>query len=573
MRKIYLAVFATLIVGIILFAGSLLYLDREKHKVFFYTVNLDGHDTGNIKIDKYITDDKIIYKSVDSEPFQPLFTEMRSRITLDRSGDLISYLKESSCNGAQDTVYLDNSGKNISFVATSGSEFAYLTGLGVKEGVLVFDERSPSTYLPILERYDFKLGRSQTFNVLTNSSTLLPPMKRLLTFTSVRDEYINIGSRKIKVECLLIRARNSPQGMLWVTKSGRSIIKIEFPDLKLKITRIFSLKNVNEVNKPAAGNGLYDEEAVKFNNKKTVLAGTLTIPKKGSPFPAVLLLGKADGSDREDQGVFTELAGRLGEEGFAVLRFDGRGIGSSGGTASSATSSEEYEDSVSALDYLLQRKEIDPGRVAVIGHGEGAFFASKLASDKKNIKALILMSPMISLGGETDINFDNLNEMAKKSKWDDQYLKLAMKSRMETLETVKKSKGDWVSLLGTRCFLKKLKEEVGANPIDIIRKVEIPVLILHGKEDELVPAKVASTLDKALEDSGNINHKLIYYGYLGHFFGKAVNDGLHRIHYSVDESVLLNIKQWLGETLPKIDLTLQTSYDILPVNNKKEGGE
>ncbi|MCX5668464.1 MAG: alpha/beta hydrolase [Candidatus Omnitrophica bacterium] len=555
MKKIYLAVFAILTLSVFLFTGSLLYLDREKHKVFFYTVSFDGHDTGNIKIDKYITDDNVIYKSVDSEPFGLLFTETRGRITLDRFGGLISYLKESACGGAQDTVYLESSGKNISFVATSESEFAYLTGLGVKEEALVFEEGSPVTYLPILERYDFKLGRSQAFDVLTIFSTLLPPMKRLLTLTSTGSEYIKVGSRKIKAECLLIRIRNSPQGMLWVTKSARSIVKIEFPDLKLKITRTNSLKKVNEVNKPAIKNGLYDEQAVKFNSKKTVLEGTLTIPKKRELLPAVLLLGRTNGSDREDQGLFTQLAGRLGEEGFVVLRFDGRGIGSSGGTALSATSGEQYEDSSAAMDYLLQRKEIDVSRVAVIGHGEGAFFASKLASDKKNIYALILMSPMISLGGETDISFDNLNEMAKKLKWDDQYLKLVMKSRMETVETVKKAKGDWVSLLSTRCFLKKLREDLEANSIDIIRKVEVPVLILHGKEDEFVPAKAASTLDKALEDSGNINHKLIYYGYLGHFFGKIVTDGLCRMRYSVDESVLSTIKEWLDKTLPKIDST------------------
>src|SRR4030042_784016 len=101
MRKIYLAVFAILISGVFLFLGSLLYLDKEKHKVFFYTVNIDGHDTGNIKIDKYITDNNVIYLSVDSEPFGPLFTETKSRITLNRKGDLVSYSKESAGNGAR----------------------------------------------------------------------------------------------------------------------------------------------------------------------------------------------------------------------------------------------------------------------------------------------------------------------------------------------------------------------------------------------------------------------------------------------------------------------------------------
>lgn len=573
MKKIYLAVFAILILGVLLFVGSLLYLDKEKHKVFFYTTNLYGHDVGNIRIDKFITDDKIIYKSVDSEPFQPLFTETRSRVTLDRSGGFISYSKDQYGNGAQDTIYLESSGSNISFVATSGSEFACLTGLAVKEGALLFEEDSPVTYLPILERYDFKIGRSQAFNVLTNFSTLLPPMKRLLTLTLMGDEYIKAGSRKIKVERLLIKIKNSPQGMVWVTKNARSIVKIEFPDLKLRITRTFFLKKVNEIKEPTAKSDLFDEETVKFSGKKANLEGTLTLPRSKESLPAVLLLGRTNGSDREDQGLFTKLAQKLGSGGYAVMRFDSRGVGSSGGTALSATSTERYEDSMAALECLLHRKEVDVNKVAVIGHGEGAFFASRLAADKRNIKALILMSPMISLGGETDISFDNLIETAKRSKWDDQYLKLAMKSRMETIETVRKSKGDWVSILRTRCFLKKLREDLQANPIDIIRKVEIPVLILHGKEDNLVPPKAASTLDKALEDSGNTGHKLIYYGYLGHYFGKIVADGVSRMSYSVDENVLTAVKEWLDETMPKIDLTLQASYAILPINNKKEGGE
>ena len=549
MKKIYLAVFILLILSVFLFAGSLLYLDREKHKTYFYTISLGGHDTGNVKINKYITDDKIIYKSLDSEPFQPLFTESRSRITLDKNSNITSYSKDERGIGVQDTVYLEKIDNNVSFVATSGSEFAYLTGLPIKYQTLIFEESSPVTYLPILERYDFKLGRSQAFNVITSFSTLLPPMKRILTLTSIKDEYIKMGSRKIKAECFLIKIRNCSQGMLWVTKSGKSLMKIEFPDKELKIIRTSSLKKINEVKRFVNKSDLYNEETIKFNNKKISFEGTLTIPKKEGPLRAVLLLGTAAGFDREDQGLFTQLADRLGNEGFIVLRFDRRGIGSSSGAALSTTSNEEYEDSSAALDYLLSRREADPERIAVIGHGKGAFFASRLAADKKNIRALVLMSPLISLSGETDINFDNLSEMAKKMKWDDQYLKLAMKSRMETAETIKRAKGDRISLLGTRCFLKKLREDIEANPIDIIRKVDVPVLILHGKEDELIPAKAASTLDKALEESGNINHKLIYYGYLGHFFGKIVNDGSYKMHYSADESVLLTISKWLGDNL------------------------
>ena len=158
MKKIYLAVFIILVSSVFLFAGSLLYLDKEKHKTYFYTTSLDGHDIGSVEVNKYVTDDKIIYKSLDSEPFRPFFTESRSRITLDKNGSIMSYSKEAQGAGVQDTIYLEKIDDNISFVATSGSEFACLTGLPIKNQTFVFEEDSPVTYLPILERYDFNFG-------------------------------------------------------------------------------------------------------------------------------------------------------------------------------------------------------------------------------------------------------------------------------------------------------------------------------------------------------------------------------------------------------------------------------
>lgn len=548
MRKIYLAVFIIFIVSVLLFIASLLYLDREKHKLYHYIVNSDGHDIEAVKIDKYITDDRLIYRSQDSTPYLPLLTESKSKITLDRKYNLLSYSKEGSGAGLQETVYLENTNNNISFVATSRSEFACLTDLPIKQGTFIFEEESPVTYLPILENYDFNIGRAQAFNVITQFSTLLPPMKRLLILTSIRDEYLKIGSRKIKVECLLIKIKNSPQGMLWVTKSGRTLVGIEFPDKKIKITRSFLSKNL-EAKKFVLKSGSYSEEDVTFNNKKVMLSGTLTIPKKEGLCPPVLLIGEGKGCDREESGLFTAIADHLGKQGFLVLRFDKRGIGSSGQDSKSVTDTDEFEDASCALDYIFSRKETEPQRATVIGHGKGAFFAAKLASERKNVRALILMAPLISLGGETDLNFDNLKEMAAKLGWGDQYLKLAMKSRMETIERVKKTKSNWMSLLRTRCFLKKLREELEERPTDMIRDVDIPVLILHGKEDEFIPAKAAATLDKALEESGNKNHKLIYYGYLGHFFGKYTEDGVNKAHYDVDKEVLYTIDKWLGDSL------------------------
>ena len=544
MKKIYLAVFIIFVVSAILFIGSLFYLDKEKHKLYYFTVNIDGHDVGSIKIDKFVTDDNLLYKSQGLEPFMPLLTETKSRLTLDKKYTLINYFRKNSGGGAEDTVLLENINDNIAFVGTSMSEFAYLANIPIKHNTFVFEEYSPLTYLPILENYDFGIGRAQAFRVITSYSPLLPPMNRLLTLTSIRDEYIKVGSRKIKVECLLIRMKNLSQGMLFVTKTGRGLVGIEFPDKKLKITRTFTPK-ILKAKKFVLKSDEYTEEDVKFNDKKTTLAGTLTIPKKEGPHPAMLLISGSEDSNREGQGLFTYLSDALGKNGFLVLRFDKRGIGSSGGDCKSVTDSEGFNDAKAALSYLSSRKDVDPARITLIGHGKGAFYAVKIAYAEKNIKGLILMSPLITVAGNTELNFDNLNEMAAKYKWDGQYLKLAMKSRMETIERVKATKNNWAFILSTRCFLRKLREGLEENPTDIIRGVECPVLILHGKEDEMVPSKDVANFDKALEDSGNKNHKLIYYGYLEHFLGKPISDGIHRLYYETDPAVLDTIKKWV----------------------------
>jgi alpha-beta hydrolase superfamily lysophospholipase len=544
MKRIYLAVLIVLMLSAALFASSIFYLDREKHKSYRFLVTSDGVETGTVKIDKFVTDDNIFYKSSSLFPFEPMLSDTKSRLVLDKRYGLVSYLKEDSGGGIENTVYLENTNNNISFVGTSMSEFAALTDLPVKRNTFVFEESSPMTYLPILENYDFSIGRAQAFSVLTVPSALLPPMKRLLTLTSIRDEYMKVNSRKIKVECLLIRMKNLPQGMLFVTKTGRSLVCIEFPDRKLKIMRTFEDKAL-KAEPLALKSGACADEEVKFNDKKIALSGTLTVPSKGEKHPAVLLVGGREESDREEQGLFTYLANALGNSGYVVLRFDRRGIGSSSGNSLSVTDTESFNDVVAALTYLSGRKEVDPARIALIGHGKGAFYAAKIAAENKTLRTIILMAPSMALSGQADLNFDNLNEMAARHNWDDQYLKLSIKSRIETIDKVKGAKRDWIALVKRRCFVRSIKEELEQNTTDIIRKVECPVLILHGKEDETVLSKDAAGLDKTLEESGNKNHNLIYYGYLGHFFGKAVNDGTHKAYYEADPAVVDTVKKWL----------------------------
>ncbi|WP_431242668.1 alpha/beta hydrolase family protein [Flavobacterium sp. P21] len=121
----------------------------------------------------------------------------------------------------------------------------------------------------------------------------------------------------------------------------------------------------------------YYTEDVKFENKtdKVVLAGTLSLPKKEGNFPAVILISGSGGQNRDGETLghkpYLVLADFLTKNGFAVLRFDDRGVAQSSGDISKATTADFARDVQAGVDYLQTRKEINKKKIGLIGHSEG----------------------------------------------------------------------------------------------------------------------------------------------------------------------------------------------------------
>ena len=122
----------------------------------------------------------------------------------------------------------------------------------------------------------------------------------------------------------------------------------------------------------------YRETEVNFQNPvtKQYLSGTLTVPAGEGPFAGVVLLSDSGPQSRDvdETGyrMFGQLADYLTRHGVAVLRFDDRGVGKSGGTYATATTADFVTDAQAALSYLRARPLISAGRVGLLGHGEGA---------------------------------------------------------------------------------------------------------------------------------------------------------------------------------------------------------
>ncbi|MFL6497219.1 MAG: alpha/beta hydrolase family protein, partial [Nitrososphaera sp.] len=136
----------------------------------------------------------------------------------------------------------------------------------------------------------------------------------------------------------------------------------------------------------------------------------LTIPAVGNgPFPGVLLVAGSGAVDMNetlspDSKPFWQIAQYLSERGFAVLRYDKRGVGANSQIIDydiwgNLTFDDLKNDAEIALSVLTKQPEVDPSKISLIGHSEGTIIAPRIAIEQENmtnattaIKNIVLMA-------------------------------------------------------------------------------------------------------------------------------------------------------------------------------------
>jgi dienelactone hydrolase len=142
-----------------------------------------------------------------------------------------------------------------------------------------------------------------------------------------------------------------------------------------------------------------------FDDAGIHLAFTLDLPPGRGPFPAVVF-GHGSGRVTRDQLKFS--ADAFTRMGFAVLRFDKRGVGESTGqfvfvgTRDSPTVFPQLAGDIEAgVRFLLTRPEIDPRRIGISGWSQAGWILPIVAHDVGDVAFMVIMSgPVCSVGLE-----------------------------------------------------------------------------------------------------------------------------------------------------------------------------
>ena len=134
----------------------------------------------------------------------------------------------------------------------------------------------------------------------------------------------------------------------------------------------------------------YRVEPVRFDSGGETLAGLLFRPTRSDSAPGVVVLGPF-GFVKEQAPM--QYATRLARDGYAVLIFDPRFSGESGGQPRRFESpSAKMADAVAALDWIMVQSGIDRARLAALGICQGASEMIAVAAVDARIRTLALVS-------------------------------------------------------------------------------------------------------------------------------------------------------------------------------------
>jgi dienelactone hydrolase len=130
----------------------------------------------------------------------------------------------------------------------------------------------------------------------------------------------------------------------------------------------------------------YTEEDVTFDNGDVRLSGTVLAPRSPGRHAALLFV---HGSGAEGRWGAKYLADYVARRGIVALIYDKRGVGASGGDWRASRLQDLIADARSAVALLIRRDDVDPRKIGVYGHSQGAEIAPEIAEHNPEVSWIV----------------------------------------------------------------------------------------------------------------------------------------------------------------------------------------
>ena len=345
----------------------------------------------------------------------------------------------------------------------------------------------------------------------------------------------------------------------------------------------YSFAQDKKPQEPVAPFPYLSEDVVFLNEIDTVmLAGTLTMPEKGSDFPVVVLISGSGPQDRNSELLghkpFLVMSDYLTRNGIAVLRVDDRGTAASQGVYNETGVDGFIRDAEYAVAYLKTRNEINQSQIGLIGHSLGGMIAPMIASTSQDIDFIIMLAGPGMRGDKLMLlqkekmergmgindegiaagqkNIGGAYEIIINSEPQNDSLAVALKAYF-----AKAFEGalpeQQLQMISDQLTIPWLLDLIRHDPAETFKNVKCPVLALNGENDLQVPSKEnLMAIEKGVKANGNKEITVMELPGLNHLFQES-ESGMPTeygtIEQTFSEEVLKIMSDWILETTSTLE--------------------
>ena len=494
------AVFLLILFSLIacaLIIGAFLFIDVSGHWSVKYKVYFQDNEFGEVKVDRYRTENRIVFKSAAEYPHTAGYPKVSEKLTLLKSSmtPLKFEQKSQGVKGQKKVITLVQKGEESDYLFLEHPKFIRLEGFSTGEKTMVFLPDDIMLLTPIMERYNYWRKGAQFFEVMMPTSEPIPPMRDKMEVRFIREEYITVMGRRVEADRFLVKASSLPDMDVTVSRYSHRILEVNVNKLQTRFVlastkeglseKIDSLmsklkyvsnllkgksepkrekieeKPLDEVAPPEKQPGKALEPSpsgreVFFDSEGLILCGKVFAPLEEGPHPAALILPGEGPRKRGEELFVEELSRHLVSSGFLVLYYDNPGQGKSQGSFNDLDDEMKISVALSALKYLEELEEVNKEAVSIIGHKGSAYLALNAAIQDKNASACVMLSPEMKVIWKKFLNEPSGEELQKHLKrkgygpFESNFLRTVALRVQKQLEHVTGSSEKFVIFLGEK---------------------------------------------------------------------------------------------------------------------------
>jgi pimeloyl-ACP methyl ester carboxylesterase len=543
MKKLVMILIISIILAAVLIVLAFLYIDMTGRKSFFYDIFMNEKPFGSVNVDKFVTEDRIIYKGKAYYPHSAKYPIVIEKLVLKKRSELpLKYTKEAiGTAGAAQTTVIEQKEDKTDFLQLSPPKYLSLKDFETGHKTMVFSPYDIMTYMPIMEKYNFWKKGTQFFEVMIPLDEPVPILRDKVEVKYEGEEYISIKGRKVEAELFSFRAGGLPETRVLLSKYMHQILSLEVPRKKLRFLLAEEKEALDE--KPPGGKEVF------FEAGNQILSGRLWTPEGKGPFPSAIIVS-GDGPMTNAQRRFRQAyAEHLSAAGIAVLLFDKPGQGKSQGNLADLDDEGRIRNIQGAAKYLSDLPEIQAGGIVLIGYKGGGYLSLKAARELPELHSCITLSMSLESLGTPPFYASAralIGDALKRNGYgpfEEKYVEMMTKKLEEHLEEIARSTENFSFFLGVKVPLKGYREYIARVPYETVLYFDKPLFMIFGRKDISFNAQAAEDLKKAVRGAGKDEINIAVIERLNSFMGKnPESDEL--LDFELNKDVLRLIENW-----------------------------